>query len=76
MGYPGGVAWAIMVARICQLYPLASTVTLVEMFFKRFSSWNWPTPVILTNLSEGDPYKLSPWNPKVSNCKYLLLRYT
>lgn len=32
MGFPGGVAWAMLVARICQLYPNAVSATIVDKF--------------------------------------------
>ena len=31
-GFPGGVAWAMLVARICQLYPNAVSSAIVEKF--------------------------------------------
>jgi poly(A) polymerase len=33
IGFPGGVAWAMLVARICQLYPMACGATIVTKFF-------------------------------------------
>ena len=33
MGYLGGVSWAMLVARVCQLYPNADSSTLVQKFF-------------------------------------------
>ena len=39
-GFLGGFSWAILVARICQLYPTASSSTLVEKFFLVFSKWS------------------------------------
>ncbi|KAF2888378.1 hypothetical protein ILUMI_17795 [Ignelater luminosus] len=47
LGYLGGVSWAILVARICQLYPNAAPATLVNKFFLVFSRWNWPSPIML-----------------------------
>ncbi|XP_048155762.1 poly(A) polymerase gamma isoform X6 [Corvus hawaiiensis] len=39
MGFLGGVSWAMLVARICQLYPNALASTLVNKFFLIFSKW-------------------------------------
>jgi poly(A) polymerase len=64
-GYPGGVAWAIMVARICQLYPFANGATIVSKFFSLMYKWTWPRPVMLKHIEEGD-FGLRVWNPQVS----------
>ncbi|ODQ64831.1 Poly(A) polymerase, partial [Nadsonia fulvescens var. elongata DSM 6958] len=63
MGFPGGVAWAMMVARIAQLYPNASSSVLVEKFFTTFLNWNWPKPVLLKLIEDG-PLNVRVWNPK------------
>jgi poly(A) polymerase len=63
-GYPGGVAWAIMVARICQLYPMANGATIVSKFFSLMYKWTWPRPVMLKHIEEGD-LGLRVWNPQV-----------
>uniref|UniRef100_A0A3Q4BD94 polynucleotide adenylyltransferase n=1 Tax=Mola mola TaxID=94237 RepID=A0A3Q4BD94_MOLML len=34
LGFLGGVSWAILMARICQVYPNATAATLVIKFFK------------------------------------------
>lgn len=41
-GFPGGVAWAMMVARICQLYPNTVSAVIVEKFFKYTPSGTGP----------------------------------
>lgn len=46
LGFLGGVSWAMLVARTCQLYPNAVASTLVHKFFLVFSKW-W---VLQTNL--------------------------
>lgn len=47
LGYLGGVSWAMLVARTCQLYPNASASTLLQKFFLVFRQWPWPKPVLL-----------------------------
>lgn len=67
MGYPGGVAWAMLVARVCQLYPKATSAVLVNKFFNIMLKWPWPLPVILKDIEYGCPVTRVPvWNPKVS----------
>ena len=39
MGFFGGVAWAIAVARVCQLYPCAAAATIVSKFFRIMHQW-------------------------------------
>ena len=46
LGYFGGIVWAILVARVCQLYPNQSAAVIVARFFKIFSKWSWPNPVL------------------------------
>jgi len=67
VGYLGGVSWALLVARICQLYPNALPSTLVSRFFLVYSQWKWPAPVLLKNIVElnlGHNHKV--WNPKTN----------
>lgn len=65
LGYLGGVSWAMLVARTCQLYPNATASTLVEKFFLVFSKWTWPAPVYL---KQPDDAKLGfkVWDPRVN----------
>ncbi|KAG4070505.1 hypothetical protein HA402_005737 [Bradysia odoriphaga] len=65
LGYFGGVSWAMLVARTCQLYPNACAATLVHKFFLVFSRWKWPHPVLLKqpdNVNLG----FQVWDPRVS----------
>jgi hypothetical protein len=64
LGYLGGVSWAMLVARTCQLYPNAVAATLVHKFFLVFSQWKWPQPVLLKQpdtVNLGFPV----WDPRV-----------
>jgi poly(A) polymerase len=53
-----------MVARICQLYPMANGATIVSKFFSLMYKWTWPRPVMLKHIEEGD-LGLRVWNPQV-----------
>ncbi|KAG0441953.1 Poly(A) polymerase PAPa [Dictyocoela muelleri] len=64
-GYFGGVAYAISVARICQLFPNASSFTIVKKFFEIYSQWKWPLPVILRN-TEDLNLNFKMWDPKTN----------
>lgn len=62
VGYPGGVAWAMLVARVCQLYPKANGAMIASRFFFVMKDWNWPTPIMLKEIETG---KEKVWNPKL-----------
>lgn len=62
LGFFGGITWAILVARTCQLYPNATPAVLLQKLFLVFSTWQgysnltcsilcylreWPHPVYL-----------------------------
>lgn len=66
MGFPGGVAWAMMVARVCQLYPHAAGSVIIGKFFRIIGKWRWPQPILLKTIEEG-PLQVRVWNPKVSS---------
>lgn len=63
-GFPGGVAWAMLVARICQLYPNAVSSVIVNKFFHIMTQWSWPQPVLLKPIEDG-PLQVRIWNPRV-----------
>jgi poly(A) polymerase len=65
IGFLGGVAWAILVARVCQLYPKATSSTIILKFFRIMEKWQWPMPVLLKPIENG-PLPVRVWNPRVS----------
>lgn len=65
MGFPGGVAWAMLVARVCQLYPKATSSTIMLKFFRIMEKWPWPQPVLLKKIEDG-PLDVRVWNPRAN----------
>ena len=67
VGYPGGIAYAILVARICQLYPNAAPSVVLARFFTLYTRWRWPTPVMLRPLDPGPVGgSVRVWNPQTN----------
>ncbi|KAF0934208.1 hypothetical protein E2562_023463 [Oryza meyeriana var. granulata] len=63
-GLLGGVSWALLVARVCQLYPNAVPSMLVSRFFRVFTQWQWPNPVMLCTIENDGNLGLSVWDPR------------
>ena len=53
-GLLGGASWAVLTARACQLHPNESAAGVVSGFFRVFSGWPWPEPVLLDR-PDDDP---------------------
>eukprot|EP00118_Oscarella_pearsei_P007994 m.40240 g.40240 ORF g.40240 m.40240 type:complete len:617 (+) comp32930_c0_seq18:98-1948(+) len=66
LGFLGGVSWAMLVARVCQLYPNAIASTLLHKFFFVFKKWEWPRPVLLKQPAQENPFVLPVWDPRVN----------
>lgn len=66
LGYLGGVSWAMLVARVCQLYPNATPSTLVHRFFLVYSKWDWPAPVLLKPLDTENKLGFPVWDARVN----------
>lgn len=64
LGFLGGVAWAMLVARICQLYPNEVAGAIVSRFFIILLQWKWPQPVLLKQIEDG-PLPIRVWNPRL-----------
>lgn len=62
VGFPGGVAYAMMVARVCQLFPKAEASRIVWKFFWFIKSWAWPKPLMLQRREEGN-FQQREFNP-------------
>merc|ERR1719443_403566 len=69
LGFFGGITWAILVARVCQLYPHYSPGALVDRFFRVYDRWNWKNPVMLCPIREETStaglMAFKVWNPKL-----------
>uniref|UniRef100_A0A1I8G3B1 Poly(A) polymerase n=1 Tax=Macrostomum lignano TaxID=282301 RepID=A0A1I8G3B1_9PLAT len=65
MGFLGGVSWAILLARIAQLYPNAAPNVLIIRFFHVLTRWSWPKPVELCELSPPNLH-FPEWDPRTN----------
>ena len=68
MGFFGGITWAILSARVCQMYPNFTPLQISSKFFLVFSRWNWSNPVTLCPITHSNEVGLMGfkiWNPKL-----------
>ena len=71
VGYLGGISWAILVAKTCQMFPYLAPNRLLEKLFSTFYRWKWKYPVLLCEIHEPkvtNPSATLPknWNPKIA----------
>ncbi|OAG29667.1 poly(A) polymerase [Nematocida displodere] len=64
-GYMGGVAYALCIARICQMFPGIDAFETVGRFFSAFAKWQWPQPVVIKEVPDCN-FNLKVWNPKTN----------
>ena len=77
MGYLGGVSWAILTARVCQLYPKQNAAQIVQNFFLFYHIWNFGTPLKAITLCPIVRHEEMPsikvWDPNDQTTKYELM---
>ena len=75
MGYPGGVAWAILVAKVCQLYPKCTANILIRKFFEVYGGWDWENPVQINELKEEVEFTcpLPVWKKESTICPFYII---
>lgn len=75
VGFFGGVNLAILVARVCQLYPNAASSMLVYSFFQLWSAWQWSTPVMLVPIVDEGLPGMRVWDERVNKAeRYQLMK--
>ena len=63
-GFLSGIGCSIMLARVCQIYPNASTSILIARFFSFYADWNWKSEIKLNKTSyEPNSYPMKVITP-------------
>ena len=76
IGYPGGVAWAILVAKICILYPKCRANILIRKFFEVYADWDWNNPVQINQIKEdvGFTCPVTVWKKDIKDhCPFYII---
>ena len=75
MGYLGGVAWAILVAKICQLFPKCKANQLIRKFFEVYGAWNWEIPVQINEIKEEVDFAcpVQIWKKETTHCPFYII---
>jgi len=65
MGYLGGISWAILIARVCQLFPRLSAGAIIVRFFRFYDMWQFGVecPIMLTETTHNDDLGFTVWVP-------------
>ena len=75
-GYCGGVAYAILTAKICQLFPNYKPNKLLCMFFQIYSKWDWAkNPIMLNKITMDIGFKvdLDVFNPETAKYTFAII---
>lgn len=65
LGFPGGMAWTLMVAKLfqeCNFNVVEDVSDVFVHFIEYYREWNWPLPVVLCERDDSDK-KYRNWNP-------------
>ncbi|MCQ2817012.1 MAG: nucleotidyltransferase domain-containing protein [archaeon] len=74
LGYPGGVAWAILVAKICKMFPGLKPNKLIKRFFEIYSKWDWDKPVQINEIKKEVDFScpIEVWKEDKKTCFNIL----
>ena len=55
MGFLGGISWAILLAKVCQIFPNHKPIKLLLEFFNIYRLWEWKKlPIQLIKLDDRE----------------------